>query len=115
KTRLRPIRSPSDPAVRSTAASIREYASTTHWRLDRLAFRSRWMSGSATFTIVMSSSNMNVAIETSSSVHHLRSITSSCLVVSHFPFDQVAKLSNRQVAELLADPVVEAGPPGGLR
>ena len=33
------------------------------------------MSGSATFTIVMSSSSMNVATQTATSVHHLRSMT----------------------------------------
>ena len=35
------------------------------------------MSGSATFTIVMSSSSMNVARQTASRVHHLRSIADS--------------------------------------
>ena len=33
------------------------------------------MAGSATFTIVMSSSSMNVAMQTTMSVHHLRSMT----------------------------------------
>ena len=33
------------------------------------------MSGSATFTIVMSSSSMNVATQTATSVHHLRFMT----------------------------------------
>ena len=32
------------------------------------------MSGNATFTTVMSSSNMNVAIEIRTRVHHLRSM-----------------------------------------
>ena len=33
----------------------------------------RWMSGSATFTTVMSSRSMNTAVQTAISVHHLRS------------------------------------------
>jgi hypothetical protein len=35
------------------------------------------MSGKATLTTVMSSSNMNVATQTMTSVHHLRSIAGS--------------------------------------
>ena len=54
------------------------------------------MSGSATFTIVMSSSSMNVARQTASKVHHLRSIVRGYL--------------DGQVAELLADASVEARP-----
>jgi len=34
------------------------------------------MSGSATLTTVMSSSSMNVAMQTATSVHHLRSMGS---------------------------------------
>src|SRR6478609_9422927 len=43
---------------------------------EKLAFRSVAIFGSATFTIVMSSSNMNVPTQTTISVHHLRSISS---------------------------------------
>ena len=49
------------PAVSSTDASVSAYASITHWMSEKLALRSREMFGSATFTIVMSSSSMNVA------------------------------------------------------
>ena len=35
------------------------------------------MSGSATFTTVMSSSNMKIAVQTAISVHHLRSSPST--------------------------------------
>ena len=46
----------------------------THCTSLKLAPSSSAMSGSATFTIVMSSSSMNVAEQTASRVHHLRSI-----------------------------------------
>src|SRR4051812_28551893 len=39
------------------------------------------MSGSATFTTVMSSSSMNVAVQTAMSVHHLRCISSEAIGV----------------------------------
>src|SRR5436305_10808883 len=42
---------------------------------EKLAFRSLAIFGSATFTIVMSSSSMNVPMHTTISVHHLRSIS----------------------------------------
>ena len=73
-TRRRPMRSPSDPAASSRPASDRAYASTTHCRSLKLASRSRWISGSATLTMVMSSSSMNIATQVASRVHHLRSI-----------------------------------------
>src|SRR3954451_24104911 len=41
----------------------------THCRSLKLVFRSLAMSGSATFTTVMSSSSMNVATQTAASVH----------------------------------------------
>ena len=47
----------------------------THWMSEKLAFRSVAIFGSATFTIVMSSSSMNVPTQTTISVHHLRSIS----------------------------------------
>ena len=37
-----------------------------------------WMSGSATFTIVMSSSSMNVPRQTATSVHHFGSAPVRC-------------------------------------
>ena len=47
----------------------------THWISEKFAFSSEAIVGSATFTIVMSSSNMNVPTQTTISVHHLRSIS----------------------------------------
>src|ERR1700758_2866325 len=64
--------SASDPAVSSSAASISEYASTIHCREEKLGFSALEIEGSATETIVMSSSNMNVVAVTTASVHHLR-------------------------------------------
>lgn len=76
---LRPYMSARLPAVSSREASVREYASTTHWRSEKLACSDRWMSGSATFTMVMSSSSMNVPRHTAVSVHHLFSAVGVCL------------------------------------
>ena len=61
KTRFRPSMSPSVPAISTTLASVRAYASTTHWRSVNEAWSSFWMSGSATFTTVMSSRSMKIA------------------------------------------------------
>src|SRR5512135_982344 len=51
-----------------SAASVIAYASTTHCRPVSPALSSRWMLGSATFTIVMSTSSMNVVAHTATSV-----------------------------------------------
>src|SRR3712207_6183295 len=48
----------------------------THWRSVNVASRPRSIDGSATFTIVTSSSSMKIAVQLASSVHHLRSIGS---------------------------------------
>src|SRR5215208_565536 len=136
KTRRRPIRSASEPAVSRNAASVSEYASTTHWRLERLAPRLDWMSGSATLTTVMSSSSMNVATHTASKVHHLRAIRNlldRVAPVATFTTTTKGRSPNRQCevsyrdlgealgeslvrepAELLADAAVE-GLSGQLR
>ena len=73
-TALRPRRSASDPAVRTTAASDSVYASITHWTSVKLADRSFSIEGSAVFTTVMSSSNMKVPTLTASKVHHFLDI-----------------------------------------
>src|SRR5262245_57831254 len=67
-TSRRPYRSASAPAVRMSAASVMAYASTTHCSPVRLASRLRWMLGSATFTIVMSTSSMKVVAHTATRV-----------------------------------------------
>ena len=74
-TRRRPKRSASEPAVSSTEASVNAYALMTHWMSEKLALSSEAIFGSATFTIVMSSRSMNVAMQTTIRVHHLRSIS----------------------------------------
>jgi len=53
------------------AARVSAYASITQRRSSKLAPSSRWMSGRATFTTVMSKRSMNAAIETAISVFHL--------------------------------------------
>src|SRR3954449_10529203 len=45
----------------------------THCRSEKVECRSCWMLGSATFTIVMSSSSMKVPRQTAASVHHFGS------------------------------------------
>ncbi len=72
--RRRPRRSAVEPAVSRKAASVNAYASMTHCRSDSDPEKARWMSGSATFTIVMSSSSMNTPVQTAISVHHLRAM-----------------------------------------
>ncbi len=79
---LRPYRSASEPIVSSTEASVSAYASITHWMSEKLACREVAIFGSATFTIVMSSSSMNVATQTTISVHHLRSISRDSIIAA---------------------------------
>src|SRR3954464_4208432 len=64
-----PKRSASVPVVSRKLARPSAYASTTHCSSLKLVLRSLAMSGSATFTTVMSSSSMNVATQTAPSVH----------------------------------------------
>ena len=64
KTRLRPSRSPSEPALSIVAASVSAYASTTHCRSVKEVFSSLSIFGSATLTTVMSRSSMNTATHT---------------------------------------------------
>ena len=73
-TRLRPSRSASEPALRTTVASMSEYASTTHWRSVKEAWSSFWISGSATLTTVMSSRSMKMATQTMTRARHFRSM-----------------------------------------
>src|SRR3954470_19594817 len=67
-----PKMSPSRPPVTSSTAKLSVYALTVHSRLERLAPRSFWIDGSATFTTVLSSMIMNSAKHMAASVHHLR-------------------------------------------
>src|SRR5204863_162446 len=72
KARRRPKMSPRRPPVTSSTANVSVYALTVHSRLERLAPRSFWIDGSATFTTVLSSMIMNSAKHMAASVHHLR-------------------------------------------
>jgi hypothetical protein len=63
--------SPRRPPVTRRTPKLRVYALTAHSRLERLAPRSRWIDGSATFTTVLSSIIMNSAKHIAPSVHHL--------------------------------------------
>src|SRR5579862_219484 len=74
KTRRRPKRSDSEPALRTTVASASVYASTTHCTPVRPAWRSRAMCGSAVFTTAMSSINIAVARQTTARVPGLLNI-----------------------------------------
>ncbi len=74
KTRLRPSRSPSEPALSIMHARVSAYASTTHCRSVKEVFRSLSISGSATLTTVMSRSSMNTATHTTINTRHFRSI-----------------------------------------
>jgi hypothetical protein len=59
--RRRPIASPSRPAGTSTSPRVSEYPDTTHCTVAGDASRPRWIDGSATFTMLTSSSAMNAA------------------------------------------------------
>jgi hypothetical protein len=67
----RPYMSARLPAVSSSEARLSAYASITHWSPEKLDPSAIWMSGRATFTIVMSSRSMKVPRQTATSVHHL--------------------------------------------
>ena len=75
-TRRRPNLSATDPAVSTSAARTRAYRSITHCRSGKVVCSSRAMSGSATFTIVTSTSSMKVPAQTATSGHHLRIVHS---------------------------------------
>ena len=79
KTRLRPSRSPSEPALSIVAASVSAYASTTHCRSVKEVCSSFSMFGSATLTTVMSRSSMKTATHTTTRTRHFRSINSAPL------------------------------------
>ena len=70
KTRLRPIRSPARPPSRRKPPKISVYAFTTHCRSFSASFRSVWIDGSATFTIVASRMTMNCAMQTRQRTSH---------------------------------------------
>src|SRR4051794_580122 len=72
KTRLRPARSPRRPASRSRLPKVMRKASTTQVRPDWLKWRSRWMAGSATFTIVTSRTIISWARQTTMSAAQRR-------------------------------------------
>jgi len=74
KTMRRPKMSDSEPAVSSTAASASEYASTIHWSWSNVVLSSVEIFGNATDTIDVSSRSMKFAMQTTTSVHHLREL-----------------------------------------
>src|SRR3954452_13025100 len=106
KSRLRPNRSASAPAVRTQVASPSAYASTTHCRSEKEASSARSIAGRATFTIVMSSRSMKVAVQTATSVHHFRAIRATYTA----PVQQTLDVSNAVAAELagISDGVLDA-------
>src|ERR1700742_5061795 len=71
-TRLRPKRSPSRPASSRKLPNVTRNALTTHVRLPCVKPRSCWMDGSATFTIVESSTIMSCARQTTTSASQRR-------------------------------------------
>lgn len=60
----------------NSAARVSAYASMTHCKSAKAAEKSRWMSGRATLTIVMSSNNMKTPVQTATRVHHCRVMNS---------------------------------------
>src|ERR1700729_3484980 len=76
--RRRPKMSPNRPPVTSSTANVNVYALTVHSSEDRVAWRSRWIEGRATFTTVLSSMIMNSAKHIAPRVIRLRSEHSLC-------------------------------------
>ena len=77
-TRRGPSRSAIRPPSSRKPPNSRVYALITHCRESAEKFRSAWMSGSATFTIVTSSTTMNCArANTASVAHGLRRMSTS--------------------------------------
>ena len=69
KIRFRPYRSASDAAGEDERGERQRVRVDHPLQLRKLASRSRWIRGSATWTIVTSTSSMNVAPQTATSVH----------------------------------------------
>ena len=69
--RLRPNRSPARPPSSMEPPNASVYAVMTHCRSALAKPRSVWIAGSATFTIVASSTTMNWATVTSARTSHL--------------------------------------------
>jgi hypothetical protein len=73
---LRPNRSPSLPPTNSRLPNASAYAVTTHCRLSLEKCNARWADGSATVTIVASSTTISCAtLSTASTAHRLGSRT----------------------------------------
>src|SRR4051794_10501245 len=71
-TRLRPNRSPSRPASRRKPPNVTRKAFTTQVRSACVKCRSAWIEGSATFTIVVSSTIISCARQTTTSASQRR-------------------------------------------
>src|SRR3954471_1899471 len=71
-TRLRPNRSPSRPASRRKTPNVTRKAFTTQVRSACVKCRSAWIEGSATFTIVVSSTIISCARQTTTSASQRR-------------------------------------------
>ena len=76
KTRLRPIRSPSRPASNRKLPNVIRKALMTQVRLPWVKWRSCWIAGRATFTIVVSSTIINCARQTVTRAIQRRRLTS---------------------------------------
>jgi hypothetical protein len=74
KSRRRPMRSASEPAVSTVVAIASVYASTVHCRPARPAFRSSAIRERAVLTTAMSSMSIAVAAQTTTSVQRFVSI-----------------------------------------
>ena len=72
KTVRRPIRSPSRPASSRKLPKVTRNAFMTQVRLPWVKWRSCWIDGSATFTIVVSSTIISCAMQTITSASQRR-------------------------------------------
>src|SRR4051794_29898468 len=70
---LRPKRSPRAPVEKSRPAKTSEYAATTHWSCDSVAWRSRASVGMVTFRLELPTKTMTRLRHNTASVHQRRS------------------------------------------
>ncbi len=90
KTFLRPARSPSRPASNNSPAKAIRWALTTQARPACEKPRSAWMDGSATFTMVMSSTIISIPVHsTTRAIQRLRSRTGPSPFTGPQPVHQI--------------------------
>src|SRR3954447_15623868 len=99
KTFLRPARSPRRPAISRKLAKAIMYAFTTHVRSAWEKCRSRWMDGSATFTIVASTTIISCPRQTTASATQRRreALSASWIVTISWTISMPMRIHKRAI------------------